>query len=54
METQTTATVISISQKCADLISQHSVDTTEKMEPIEKTMLYVISQGYLPPSFSRV
>ena len=45
METQTTATVISISQKCADLIAQRSVDTIEKLEPIGKTMLYVISQG---------
>ena len=55
METQQkTATVISISQKCADLIAQRSVDTIEKLEPIGKTMLYVISQGKLPPSFSRV
>ena len=32
---------------CTNSISQNIVDTIGKLEPIEKTKLYVISQGWL-------
>ena len=36
-------------QNCANSVSQSRVKTTGNLQPIEKIVLYIISQGQLTP-----